>query len=789
MSLGRTVALKTILHASASPADLARFRSEAESAAGLDHPAIVPIYEVGDEQGRPYFTMKYVAGTTLARRLADGPLPPREAAALLLPICRAIQFAHERGILHRDLKPSNILIDEAGHPHVSDFGLAKRVEAEEHLTLSGAVLGTPSYMAPEQARRGRGQLGAASDVYSLGTILYQMLTGRPPFQAATPVETVLLVLEQEPLPPRLLNPRADRELEMIALKCLQKPPELRYPSAAALADDLAAYLADEPTAARSGLFSQIVARAFRETHHATVLENWGLLWMWHSLALLITCLLTNLLQWRGTTSPLPYLVLWIVGLGTWAGTFWTLRRRSGPVTFVERQIAHVWASSMISIALLFVVEIILGMPVLTLSPVLALTSGMIFLIKAGTLSGRFYLQAAALFATALGMAALERMQIPLGVTLFGVVSAACFFFPGLKYYRQRASRGNDAHSDDGCLSLRQFVVDRALACLLIELQFQGRFAARLQFDQRHGFSRRELELVHEPLETGHRPRVAGRQVRGHDLPLRFGRRLFGGQHRQTRPRRGVAIDQRVKLPAQPCIRRRTPVSCSSNPLTDRSCSSWAAMARRASASSPAATACAARLPPLGVGRLRRARLFQQPLAGDRPCHGGRRRGQQIFHLPHRVVQHPLRVLEAIDERIQIGREDIGRPLQNSHDDFLLQARDLVQSGSHYTCAACVGLSRRSVAFSFGSGQLTAETPSTAAAICATSSSAREAGAGELGKVDHRCQLADPGQRGHQIGVRLAANAHQPRHVLRPSLLTLLPPLDRFARSRIATRGK
>ncbi len=440
-SLGRTVALKMILRGmTPSAADLARFRTEAESAARLDHPSIVPIYDVGEYQGQPFFTMKYVAGTTLAQRLAEGPLPPREAAALLAPICRAIYYAHERGVLHRDLKPSNILIDADGRPHVSDFGLAKRVEGEDRVTQTGAVLGTPSYMAPEQAAGTRGRLGPASDVYSLGTILYQMLTGRPPFQSASPVETVLMVLEQEPLPPRLLNPRADRELEMVALKCLQKPPDLRYDTAGKLADDLEAYLADEPTAARSGIFSQVLARAFRETHHATVLENWGLLWMWHSLALLITCLLTSLLQWRGTTSPWPYLALWTAGLGTWAMIFWTLRRRSGPVTFVERQIAHTWASSMISIALLFVVEMILGLPVLTLSPVLALTSGMIFLVKAGTLTGQFYIQSAALFATALAMAALQRLQIPLGITLFGVVSAGCFFFPGLKYYRQRGGR-------------------------------------------------------------------------------------------------------------------------------------------------------------------------------------------------------------------------------------------------------------------------------------------------------------------------------------------------------------
>jgi serine/threonine-protein kinase len=165
VSLGRTVALKMLLRGSnPSAADLARFRTEAESAARLDHPAIVPIYEVGQHQGQPYFTMKFVAGTTLARRLAAGPLAPREAALLLVPICRAIQYAHARGVLHRDLKPSNILIDHEGRPHVSDFGLAKRVADDEGLTMSGAVLGTPSYMAPEQAAGTRGELGPATDV-------------------------------------------------------------------------------------------------------------------------------------------------------------------------------------------------------------------------------------------------------------------------------------------------------------------------------------------------------------------------------------------------------------------------------------------------------------------------------------------------------------------------------------------------------------------------------------------------------------------------------------------------
>ncbi len=427
----------------ASPADLARFQAEAQAVARLDHPHIVPVYEVGEHDGQPYFTMKYVSGSTLARRLAEGPVSAADAATLLAPVCEAIHYAHERGVLHRDLKPSNILMDRDGRSLVTDFGLAKRIEGDSRLTTTGAIIGTPCHMAPEQAAGRRGQVGPASDVYSLGTILYQMLTGRPPFQAASPVDTVLLLLEQEPLPPRLLNARADRELEMIALKCLQKPPELRYATAQALADDLRAFLADEPIAARSGLFSQVLARWFRETHHATVLENWGVLWMWHSLVLLVLSLATNWLQWRNQTSPWPYLGLWVAGLGAWAGIFWALRRRAGPVTFVERQIAHVWAASVISIAGLFCVEIVLGLPVLSLSPIIALTSSMVFVAKAGILTGKFYVQAAALFATALAMAWLEREGIRVGITLFGVVSALCFFVPGLKYYRQRRTAERD----------------------------------------------------------------------------------------------------------------------------------------------------------------------------------------------------------------------------------------------------------------------------------------------------------------------------------------------------------
>ncbi len=441
-SLNRLVAVKVLLRgADASPQDQGRFRAEAEAAARLDHPHIVPIYETGEVNGWRYIGMKMIEGQTLGQRMAEGPLPQREAARLVMEASRAIHYAHERGVVHRDLKPANILLDGAGQPHVTDFGLAKRRAVGDTLTTTGAILGTPSYMAPEQAAGSRGDVGPTSDVFSLGAILYALLTGRPPFQGASPVDTLLLVLEQDPVPPRLLNAMVDSDLEMIALRSLQKPPELRYASADALADDLAAYLDGEPIAARSGRISQVVARLFRETHHATVLENWGVLWMWHAALLLVLCVVTNWLYLQRSDWPVfgnhwPYVLLWGGGLAVWAPIFWALRRRAGPVTAVERQIAHAWGGSIVAVMGLFVVESLLGLPVLRLSPVLGLISGMVFAVKAGTLAGAFYVNAAALFLCGAAMAALDRAGFPYSLTLFGVVSAAAFFVPGWKYFRQ-----------------------------------------------------------------------------------------------------------------------------------------------------------------------------------------------------------------------------------------------------------------------------------------------------------------------------------------------------------------
>jgi WD40 repeat protein/tetratricopeptide (TPR) repeat protein/tRNA A-37 threonylcarbamoyl transferase component Bud32 len=248
--LGRVVALKMILSgAHAGPDDLARFRTEAEAIARLQHPNIVQIYEVGDQNGMPYFSLEFCGGGSLEKELNATPLPPKKAAALVEALARAMHAAHEQGVIHRDLKPANVLRAKDGTPKVTDFGLAKKI-GEKGQTATGSVMGTPSYMAPEQAGGRPQEVGPLADVWALGAILYECLTGRPPFKAATPLDTILQVVGDEPVPPRQLQSRTPRDLETICLKCLRKDPRKRYASALALASDLRRFQAGEPIRAR-----------------------------------------------------------------------------------------------------------------------------------------------------------------------------------------------------------------------------------------------------------------------------------------------------------------------------------------------------------------------------------------------------------------------------------------------------------------------------------------------------------------------------------------------------------
>jgi WD40 repeat protein/serine/threonine protein kinase len=263
-SLNRIVALK-VTHARhlLLPDAAQRFQIEAAAIARLDHPNIVPIYEIGEAFGQSFYSMALIEGVSLAQAVAVSPLPPRRAAELLQAVARAVGYAHSQGIVHRDLKPENILLDATDRPRITDFGIAKFSDTDSRLTLDGEVIGTPSYMSPEQALGQAEQIGPLSDVYSLGATLYCLLTGRPPFQAASSPDTLRHVVEREPVSPRQLNPAVDRDLETICLKCLEKSPERRYPTAEALADDLQRFLEHRTIVARPVTPIGKAARWFR----------------------------------------------------------------------------------------------------------------------------------------------------------------------------------------------------------------------------------------------------------------------------------------------------------------------------------------------------------------------------------------------------------------------------------------------------------------------------------------------------------------------------------------------
>jgi len=442
ISLNRVVALKMVLAGRlADEDDLQRFRTEAESAGRLQHPNIVAVHEVGSVDGQHFFSMEYIDGTSLAKRLAAGPLSGRTAARYVRQIAHAVHCAHEHGTLHRDLKPGNIMLDRSDEPHVTDFGLAKRLGGDSGQTRTGMVVGTPSYMAPEQAAGKSRELGPACDIYGLGAVLYELLTGRPPFRAETPLHTIMQVIENEPVPPRLLNTNVDADLETICLKCLEKDPARRYATAEDLACDLDRYLNREPISARSSNILARLTRTLERSQHDVSFSAWSTMVLLIAAIVfvehLVVFVLTQLGQprWMVLTAKLSQFVL--VGL-----VFWLNRgRRLLPTTGPERELWTIWIGYLAAYGMNLFVSRSLdwhgaigaepGKVDLYQYPYAALISGLAFFVMGSNYWGRCYTFGLAFW----GLAALMPMHLEWAPLEYGLLWSATLTMVGLRLRR------------------------------------------------------------------------------------------------------------------------------------------------------------------------------------------------------------------------------------------------------------------------------------------------------------------------------------------------------------------
>jgi eukaryotic-like serine/threonine-protein kinase len=440
MSLNRIVAVKLLLTGEfSSPEFIKRFRLEAEAAANLQHPNIVAIHEVGQFDGQHYFSMDYVNGKALSELVRDGPIHAERAAAYLKAIAEAVHYAHQRGVVHRDLKPSNVIIDASDQPRVTDFGLAKRLEADPsthnlQLTLTGAVMGTPGYMSPEQALGKSREVGPLSDVYSLGAILYCLLTARPPFAAETVHETLMQVVESEPVPPRLLNRSVPRDLEAICLKCLEKSATRRYPTAQKLAEELQRFQNGEPVeASKDSAGSRIMRLLLQETRHPEILRQSCHIWMWHSVQFFLLGLLTNVLIWQRVRETWPYVVLWALGLGGILTVTWWMRfRRGPPLTAVERKMSVIWWMFATAFFLTAAISQLMGLRLPQLLPFIAVEFALGFGCMALLLGGEFYLTA-----VLCALLALVLVRVPESAALWiGITIGVGLFVPSWRHARR-----------------------------------------------------------------------------------------------------------------------------------------------------------------------------------------------------------------------------------------------------------------------------------------------------------------------------------------------------------------
>jgi serine/threonine protein kinase len=456
-SLDRIVALKLILAGRlAAEDDLVRFRTEAEAAAKLQHPHIVAVHDVGEVDGQQYFSMDFIDGQTLAHRLAKGPLPSRVAARYVALVARAIHYAHRQGVLHRDLKPSNILIDQADEPHVTDFGLAKRLGGDQGHTRTGMVLGTPSYMAPEQASGKIKDQGPLTDIYGLGAVLYELLTGRPPFKAESPMDTLMQVLESEPVPPRLLNRKIDHDLETICLKCLEKNPARRYASAEALADDLDRYLSGDTISARSSNMFDYVARMLDRSQHDIAFYTWSTMLLIFSVIVLVEHVAVFVLS--QTSQPRWTILiarsLQFIGMGI--AFLYTRGRRLLPTSAPERELWTIWVGYFITVVVNWMVcwqlrnyDVVQPggaapprWDEYLLYPFITMLSGLAFFTMGSNYWGRCYAVGAAFFVAAVLMPLrLEYAPLAFGLLWSGTLAALGWHLRRLGH-KQKADAAN-----------------------------------------------------------------------------------------------------------------------------------------------------------------------------------------------------------------------------------------------------------------------------------------------------------------------------------------------------------
>ena len=429
----RQVAIKLMLSGQDFTQDqLDRFRTETEAFASLDHPNIVPVYDVGQFQGRHYFSMKYVEGGCLTDHMTAYRQDPRNAALTLSTISKAISHAHRRGFLHRDLKPANILVDLDGSPLVTDFGLAKRLGRVDGPTQTGQIMGTPSFMAPEQASGRTRDQTTATDVYSIGAILYQMLTGQAPFLGENPMEVLLRVIEQDPVLPSVLNPDVDASLQAICMKCLRKDPAERYESAQSLGDDLDAYLRGEDIIADGGTASRFLRFLLRDSRHTEVMQSWGRVWIAQGVLTILAFLLLNLIliktNWQAKpclTVTLPYLILMNYMV-------WHFRMQcKTPFNPLEKQLFHMWTTFFLCCLMLLFVARVQGGSINAIIPAGILFTAFQFSAMSMILGGAFYPVAIG----CLILAPCYATAPTFGPALFGLMAGIGLIVPGRRYTR------------------------------------------------------------------------------------------------------------------------------------------------------------------------------------------------------------------------------------------------------------------------------------------------------------------------------------------------------------------